>query len=125
MARVTVDKSKIVDMAADKFHKANRDFLPDAFAKEIKAKKWEWNGATLRKNGTVVTSPRDIVDTGALLESYRYIQRGNTYRHIWSVEYAALVYEGSPRYPARPWGKRPLEVLESGERLRDASGRFI
>jgi hypothetical protein len=33
---------------------------------------WDWPRATARKNGEVVTSPRDIVDTGALRDSYKY-----------------------------------------------------
>ena len=110
MARVTVDKRKVMSMATDKFHSVNRDYLPNSFKGEITAKKWEWNGnVTVRKNGDTVTTPRDIVDLGTLRDSYRLEQRGLTYRHIWATDYAALVYEGTPRTPARPWGKKPLD----------------
>ncbi len=33
---------------------------------------WDWPRATVRKNGEVVTQPRDIVDTGALRDSYTH-----------------------------------------------------
>lgn len=111
-ARVTVDKVKLTNMAKPAFDKLNREQLPKAFKEEIEAKKWEWNeNVTVRKNGDVVTTPRDIVDTGELRDSYRYVQRGDMYRHIWDVDYAARVYLGTPRTPARPWGKKPLEDI--------------
>ena len=33
---------------------------------------WDWPQATVRKNGEVVTQPRDIVDTGTLRDSYSH-----------------------------------------------------
>lgn len=33
---------------------------------------WEWNRVTYRENGDVVTSPRNIVDTGELLNSQEW-----------------------------------------------------
>lgn len=33
---------------------------------------WDWPRDTLRKNGQIVSSPRDIVDTGALRDSYTH-----------------------------------------------------
>ena len=36
----------------------------------IETEMWEWPRETVRRNGTVVGSPRDIVDTGKLRDSY-------------------------------------------------------
>lgn len=35
----------------------------------IASKQWEWDRTTYRRNGEVATSPRNIVDTGELLNS--------------------------------------------------------
>ena len=37
----------------------------------ISDSRWQWPRTTVRKNGAVVDSPRDIVDTGALKNSYQ------------------------------------------------------
>ena len=43
----------------------------EALLEEVKGQitdaKWDWDGITVRSDGSVVTSPRDIVDTGDLL----------------------------------------------------------
>lgn len=36
----------------------------------IKDPRWDWPRQTVRRNGQTVTSPRDIVDTQELLDSY-------------------------------------------------------
>ena len=36
----------------------------------IETEMWEWPRQTVRQNGTVAGSPRDIVDTGELRDSY-------------------------------------------------------
>lgn len=43
----------------------------------IDSVRWEWPRTTIRKNGSVVTSPRDIVDTGALKNSYQVQYESN------------------------------------------------
>jgi hypothetical protein len=45
--------------------------LGDKFAEMIESPIWEWDKTTFRSNGEVVGSPRDIVDTGNLRDSYR------------------------------------------------------
>jgi len=45
--------------------------LGDRFTKMIEDERWDWDRTTRRSDGTVVTSPRDIVDTGALRDSQR------------------------------------------------------
>ena len=39
--------------------------------------RWQWPRTTVRKSGAVVDSPRDIVDTGELKNSYQVIYEGS------------------------------------------------
>lgn len=39
--------------------------------------RWQWPRTTVRKSGDVVASPRDIVDTGELKNSYEVQYEGN------------------------------------------------
>lgn len=44
---------------------------------QFNAKKWEWTGrVTVRRNGQLAGSPRDIIDTGELLRSKEGPKRG-------------------------------------------------
>lgn len=43
--------------------------LGDKFKDSIQDPIWDWDRTTKRKSGQVVTTPRDIVDTGELLRS--------------------------------------------------------
>lgn len=44
--------------------------LGDKFAEMIESPIWEWDRTTRRTSGKIVGSPRDIVDTGNLRDSY-------------------------------------------------------
>lgn len=96
--------------------------LDQQLKEEIKAEQFSWPGATRRRNGSTVTSPRDIVDTGAFLRSQRR-RRINltTIRFDWGgsggVTYAGNIYQGIPgrNYPARDWIKPALDALPIGE----------
>lgn len=50
---------------------ATAEALSELFQYMIEDERWEWDRPTLRSNGAIVTSPRDIVDTGALKRSQR------------------------------------------------------
>ncbi len=77
---------------------------------EIRSVQYPWPGVTVRRNGETVSSPRDIVDTGAFLRSQRR-RRINltTIRFEWGgsggVTYAGYIFQGIPAkaYPARDW----------------------
>jgi hypothetical protein len=93
--------------------------LGDQFKEEIKSPQFPWPGLTRRKNGTVVGSPRDIVDTGAFLASQRRERPdSSTILFSWGndgVNYAGKILRGTgPTYPSRDWirlalDKQPLE----------------
>ena len=84
--------------------------LDERLRSEIRSEQFPWPGETRRRNGETVSSPRDIVDTGAFLRSQRR-RRINltTIRFEWGgsggVTYAGFIYQGIPgeAYPARDW----------------------
>jgi len=88
---------------------------------------WEWRGSTKRSNGSVVSSPRNIVDTGALKASL-FIQ-SDAPDHVsgfYDSPYAKLVHYGgyitpynnssaqATYIPGRPWIKAALKGSHGG-----------
>jgi hypothetical protein len=76
---------------------------------EIKLVQFSWPLTTYRRNGTIEGSPRDIVDTGAFLNS-QVVTRPNdfTIQYTWGnsgVTYAGFILRGVPgkNYPPRDW----------------------
>ena len=114
---------------------------------------WEWPRFTNRKNGTQVTSPRNIVDTGALLSknkvTVQYNVRGFKLIASNSSPYASIQHYGGyvggnlsgkrgTYMPPRPWldfslgitvgGARPpggIQVLNYKEALEKATAEAI
>ena len=75
------------------------DEMVGEFAQEINFQiedtKWPWPRETVRKNGSVVGSPRDIVDKGDLKNSQFIEDVSDTYKVIgYTADHAALVHEG-------------------------------
>ena len=75
------------------------DEMVGEFAQEINFQieddKWTWPRETVRKNGTVVGSPRDIVDTGELKNSQFIEDVSDVYKVVgYTAEHAPLVHEG-------------------------------
>jgi hypothetical protein len=75
----TIDNHDLLEIYAESFQQSE-DFI-DAFEQmsqefgdkcqeAIEDEIWDWPRDTKRKNGDVVGSPRDIVDTGKLKDSY-------------------------------------------------------
>jgi hypothetical protein len=95
------------------------DWAEQDFDQQMVSSKWQWNeNKTRRKNGQIVDSPRDIVDTGDLLQSKQRRQIGKSVTEfIWEDEVAELVHDGGTMknggaYPARPWTEPTLEDIE-------------
>ena len=62
---------------------------------QIKDDKWPWPRETVRQNGSIVGSPRDIVDTGELKNSQFIENVSDVYKVIgYTSDHAALVHEG-------------------------------
>ena len=99
----------------------------DAYAKELDEildrqftdEKWEWTGRiTRRRNGQDVGSPRDIIDTGRLLNSKTGPTKGGLganyamRRWVWDAPYAqAVLYGTGSGHLPRNWVKASLDEL--------------
>ena len=97
------------------------DWADADFDQQISLIQWDWkgiDGKTRRKNGEVVTEPRDIVDTGALLRSKQRKQLGrNVVDFEWIAEHAEGVHDGyraksGALNPARPWTEPTLADID-------------
>lgn len=107
-----------------------RPVLREQLRTEIQKPQFTWPRSTRRRNGTIVTTPRDIVDTGAFLASQTDFQPDpQKLLYQWGgnggpVTYAGIILRGlagsSARggllYPARDWitpalRERPLRAF--------------
>jgi hypothetical protein len=93
--------------------------LSEALHKALEGSYWNWPNETLRKNGRIVSSPRNIVDTGKLKKSQKVVTsyKGGTLAVAisYSAPYAGIVHYGGyvrpygnvnarlASYPQRPW----------------------
>lgn len=64
---------------------------------------WDWSGTTMRKNGTTVGSPRNIVDTGELKRSkavkVAHFPNSSAFSIRYSAPHANIVYHGGAIQP--------------------------
>ena len=117
--------------------------LDTGLDKAMDASIWGWGATTLRRNGSIVSSPRNIVDTGQLKSSkqVKYAQYpGSTAFSInYTAPYAKFVHFGgmmqpygnknaaSVLVPARPWVEAVLYGTYGMEKLplKEIYGRAI
>jgi hypothetical protein len=110
-----MDPSRFIARSAEILRAYDTVIFP-AFKEEIKAAQFSWPPiATRRRNGNIVTSPRDIVDTGDFLSSqFRRQEAPLSLRltYTWGgrgtgVNYAGYILTGvrGKRYPGRDWIK--------------------
>lgn len=104
-----------------------------ALFSSLRSTSWLWPNTTIRENGEIVTSPRNIVDTSALMFSQkvglREFKTKSQIKISYSVPYAAIVHYGgvirpygnrfanAVIYPARPWVQAILEGTNGQKRL--------
>ena len=90
--------------------------LDQQLKEEIKSVQFTWPRETKRKNRSVVSSPRDIVDLGGFLRSQRRDRPdATTLRFTWNTPYAPLILTGYTTkkgtvVPGRDWIKPALEA---------------
>jgi hypothetical protein len=65
---VSIDINGILS-AVDRAWSEELDEIEVAMVEAISSDRYVWPNATIRQNGPIVTSPRDIVDTGGLRDS--------------------------------------------------------
>lgn len=99
------------------------DWADNDFDQQISSEKWDWKGTgpegeTRRKNGQVVTEPRDIIDTSTLLNSKRREDVNSSITEFeWTAPHAGGVHDGysgrnGSRQPARPWTEETIADLD-------------
>jgi len=87
--------------------------LDTAFADKLSSREYDWPGQTVRSDGSVVSSPRDIIDTGALDSSQQLLRSRGEWLWLWTAPHALIVHEGATlrnggEYPARRWTRRAV-----------------
>lgn len=70
------------------------DELGEEMQAQMRDKKWEWDGVTRRANGEIVASPRDIIDTQRLYDSFEMEKQGDHVNYSYHTPYAAINHEG-------------------------------
>lgn len=100
---------------------AAMDWADQDFDQQMLDSKWGWKGGdefTRRKNGQIVSEPRDIVDLGTLLESKRRTRTGRSSEEFqWQALHAQGVHDGYKTKggginPARPWTEPTLQEID-------------
>ena len=101
--------------------RAYGDVMDAQLKEEIKTVQFDWPNETRRRNGSVVGSPRDIVDTGNFLRSQRRdYPDATTLRFTWNAKsdrgfmYAGIILTGyvtakGRAMPKRDWIKPALD----------------
>ena len=114
---VIIGQSLIEKALIDAFETWTEEDINDAhWEDQFKEDKWQYDNETKRKNGDVVTSPRDIYDLGELYESgvksYRFQRSTDGAEANWhwdaknssGQEYAWYVHKGEgTNVTARPF----------------------
>jgi hypothetical protein len=114
---------------------ASEDINDAHWQDQFKEEKWKYDGVTERKNGLVVTSPRDIYDIGELyksgVDSFRFAQGSNGAQASWhwdatnnsGNEYAWYVHEGvGSNATARPFTD---DISIAASFFRKATGKAL
>lgn len=110
-AKVNISKwdgPRLVQRARFVFGKYCTEVYPK-FQDSIVQQRYDWPQITIRQNGQVVTSPRNIVDTGAFkLSQQRTMLNATTCLFTWNVPYSSLILTGymtktGKRMPPRDW----------------------
>lgn len=113
VADVQINEQQIMRALQSAFMEANQVMQRD-FVREFETNKWQWPGQTQRRVG-VAGSPRNIVDTSQLLQSYQpFPEPPFAYVHSWTASHALPVALGAvlsngTTLPARNWTVIPLE----------------
>jgi hypothetical protein len=84
------------------------DAIAQANTQAIESVRYDWPRSTTRSDGTVVTSPRDIVDTGHLRDSQQLTRSGDDFKIEWAAE-AFEVHEGIDNKPPRRWTQQAIK----------------
>ena len=129
MGQVKIDTRKI-DTVINKAFDITVERVSQSLDNAITDDTYEYPRATKRRNKTVVTSPRDILDLGNLLDSKAIARSANAAEFSWNVDYAAGVHEGyttktGKDVPSRPWTEKGIEEADPVAFFGDALSREL
>ena len=120
-----VDRLKTLRGVCNRTFERAMDWADKDFDQEMINQKWDWPRKTYRKNGQIIDAgKRDIVDTGALLNSKRRETiSANITEFIWDdtsrgFDVATAVHDGGRTknggdMPARPWTDHALDEIDA------------
>ncbi len=119
---------------SEKFSQAMRKMGTEAFNEVadhlqsyITEEKRDYPNTTIRRKGVgitgrIATSPRDVVDTGELRDSFKVSDEssGNKVRMRveWTADHAGYVYSGHGDVPSYPWVHLGLRDIDWQELFR-------
>lgn len=124
-----IDFSKInsaIQRAVDETIDALSDAYDDAMIDDV----WEWDGITHRRNGEIVGSPRNILDTEELINSKTISRNGSNAKFEWNADHAVIVHDGATlrngtELPARPWTKLAAERFNASDFMQTKLNRQL
>lgn len=111
MARIvnpTATKNILERICQDAFDEVLEQ-LARGFRELIESPVFDWPNTTRRRNGQVVSTPRDIVDRGDLRDSQQLTKSNpRLASFVWGVRYALYVHQGwttvsGQELPGRDW----------------------
>ena len=79
----------------------------------IETDRWDWNNTTVRSDGSVVGTPRDIVDTGELRDSQEVRIDGDKATIEYTADHAQQVHSD------RPWLSTALDESDVAKIFAD------
>ena len=129
MPNINIDSNKL-NSAINKAFDVSVDALGLSFQNAIASDRWEWPRETLRQNGDLVSSPRDIYDTGELYDSLVISRTGNAAEYTWESDHAAIAHDGATtkngtELPARPWTKVGLEECDAAGVMQQQLNKLL
>ncbi|MEH1777155.1 hypothetical protein [Nostoc sp.] len=129
MSKINIDQSKlnsIINRAFDVTVERQGEAFQNAIASDI----WEWPRETLRQNGDLVGSPRNILDEEELYNSLVTARSANAAEYTWESDHAAIVHDGATtkngtELPARPWTKVGLEECDAAGIMQQQLNKLL
>ena len=119
--KIELNDSGLEDRMQRAFERYSQ-LLEAQFTKEISTKQFTWptsstRGRSNRRGGReAVSSPRDIIDSGAFRQSQLRTPIANGFRFTWTVPYSLYILKGyrtstGRQMPARNWIEPALTKL--------------
>lgn len=127
MGNIKIDRGKlngVINRAFDKTTDRVSEAMDNAITDDI----YDFPRETKRRNKTIVSSPRDIVDLGNLLDSKVVARSSNSAELSWNVDYALGVHDGyttktGKDVPPRKWTEKGIEEADPITFFGEALGR--